>query len=49
MAETSITLFIDTHGPRAAGHQPDKGSRKDGSASSGGDKDDSSASFLGLS
>lgn len=50
LAETSVPLFLDTRGARTAGHQnqPDKGRRKDGSVSSGGDNDDSSASFPGL-
>lgn len=48
LAETSITLVVDTQGTCAAGHQnqPDKGSRKDGFVSSAGDKDDCSASSL---
>lgn len=48
LAETSITLVVDTQGACAAGHhnQPDKGSRKDGSVSSAGDENDSSASSL---
>lgn len=48
LAETSVTLVVDTQGACAAGHQnqPDKGSRKDGSVSSAGDEDDSSASSL---
>lgn len=48
LAETSITLFVDTQGAYAAGYQnqPYKGSRKDGTVSSAGGKDDSSASAL---
>lgn len=51
LAETSITLVVDTQGACAAGcicfpAWEDKGSRKDGSVSSAGDQDDSSASSL---
>lgn len=48
LAETSITLVIETWGACPAGYQnqTDKGSRKDGSVGSAGGKGDSSASPL---